>query len=114
MTPDTHDMPVSEPTEIRVTRLESRVDSLDDKFDRIEHRLFGNGQAGLFEKMESKFDATVKGLSAEMKAEFSALKTDVTNQRLSFAKLVGYMAGSGILSSGVVYGIIKVFQGGTQ
>ena len=44
-------------TEIRMTRIEMRLDNAEKASEDLSHELFGNGQPGRFDKIETKLDA---------------------------------------------------------
>lgn len=88
-------MPPDQTPDTRLTILEVTMENVTDRMDTIEHRLFGNGQPGMFDKLDGKLDRVV----AEISTKIDTVKAENAEQRAKLAKLAGYLAGAGVLAA---------------
>jgi hypothetical protein len=88
-------MPIDPTPDTRLSVLEVHMKNVTDRMDTIEHRLFGNGQPGMFEKIDGKLDRVVSDISTKI----DTVRAENAEQRVKFAKLAGYLAGAGLIAA---------------
>ena len=71
-----------------LNRLESKIDKLDEKIDRVENRIESK-----IDKLDEKIDAKIEKLEADMDKRFGEVNTRLNTLTLGFLGIIGVLTG---------------------